>query len=139
MLVVRQLVNLPSNCHQCFLCTLSSFSPNHCTYCECFCPSIRGPALHEPPLKRLKEGRESGSSHRPKTSARDSKTTSQDRSYPDHQHHSEETCRDGGRKEGGNDSRQLPREQSWLYPHLRVRMVDQRYGRGRYYNTKVFR
>ena len=32
---------------------------------------------------------------------------------------------------------QLSKRNSWIYPNLRVRMVDQRYKKGKYYNTKV--
>ena len=31
----------------------------------------------------------------------------------------------------------VSRGRSWLYPHLRVRMIDQKYKKGKYYNTKV--
>lgn len=149
---VGQLINLPkftiefpiSSSHQYFLFSCNPLSLplslNHCTCCvwvSAFVPLCR--SSQEPPLKRLREGRDySGSPHSsPKRSGtKDSKTTSQDRSYSNRQDPSERSSREG-KKERGDDDRQLPREQSWLYPHLRVRMVDQRYRKGRYYNTKV--
>lgn len=34
-------------------------------------------------------------------------------------------------------SEQVSKRNSWLYPNLRVRMVDKRYKKGKYYNSKV--